>query len=157
ILTVSHRVVREHEDRGQFHEGGQTNCGTRVIAEYEERRTKGSQLRQCEAVNDCSHCVLANAKVQGFSLRSIGLKISCPGIGEESLVGRTKVGGAAEEPGNILRQHIQRFARRIATGDALRVGRKYGQVAVPSCWKLSLLHQLNFNCELWISSAVRLK
>src|SRR4029077_10812774 len=45
----------------------------------------------------------------------------------------------------------------ISAGDTLCVGRKHRKAAVPSRWKLAFLHQLNFDCEVWILSAVRLK
>src|SRR3984957_14206223 len=92
ILTIAHGVMRENKITGQFHEGGQTNRRTRVIAEYEEPRAKRSQLGKREPVDDCRHRVHANVEVEDFSVRIAGLEISCPWIGKEGFVGRAEVG-----------------------------------------------------------------
>src|SRR5262249_32241611 len=55
---------------------------------------------------------------------------------------------AAEEPGNVLRQHVQHLARGVASGDALEISRKGRQVAIPSRGKLAPLHLLDLGGEL---------
>ena len=41
VLAVAHGVMRENENRWQFHQRRQANCRPGIIAEYEERRAKG--------------------------------------------------------------------------------------------------------------------
>src|SRR5262249_20087993 len=82
---------------------------------------------------------------------------SCPWISEEGLVRRTEVGGSTKEPRNVLRKHVQRFSRSIATSNTLCVGWKHGEIAVPSRRKVTLLHQLDFNGEVGILSTIRVK
>ena len=46
VFSVAHGVMREDEDGGQLHQGRQPDGGPRVIAEDEERRAEGPELRQ---------------------------------------------------------------------------------------------------------------
>ena len=46
VLAVAHRVVREDEDRRQLHQGREPDRGPRVVAEDEEGRAEGPDLRQ---------------------------------------------------------------------------------------------------------------
>ena len=41
VLAVAHRIMREHQNRRQFHECGKAGSGTRIVAENEERRAEG--------------------------------------------------------------------------------------------------------------------
>src|SRR5690349_272190 len=92
--------------------------------------------------------MLADAEVEIFPVRLIGLKIFRTLIGKNSLVRRSKIRRTSEEPWNILGQDIQRFARRVSSRKSLRVSWKHGKVLVPRGGKLSSLHQLNFIGEL---------
>src|SRR5262249_3489222 len=85
----------------------------------------------------------------------VGLEISCPTVGQGGLVRWTKIGRTAKEPRNVLRQHIQRFAGGVPTGNAFRVCWKNRKVTVPSRRKLAPLHQFNLKREVWILGAVR--
>src|SRR5690349_14783626 len=102
--------MRKYEERGQFHERRQPNRRPRVVAEYEKRRAKWPQLGQRESVDDCSHRVLANAKVQILSLWAISLEIPCPCVSEGGFIGGTEVGRSAKEPRNVLCKHVQHFS-----------------------------------------------
>ena len=46
VLAVPHGVMREHEDRRQLHQGGESDRRPRVVAEDEERRAEGPHLGQ---------------------------------------------------------------------------------------------------------------
>src|SRR3712207_7071283 len=52
------------------------------------------------------------------------------------------------------REHVQHLAGRIAPGDALRVGRKDRQVAIPSVGELAALHPIDLGRKLRELSAV---
>src|SRR6267378_8122562 len=61
-----------------------------------------------------------------------------------------QIGGAAQQPRNILGQRVQHFARRFAGGHALGVCWKAWQILVPSIWQLEILHALELIGELRI-------
>src|ERR1041384_2110709 len=73
IFAIAHRLMREYEQRGQFHERREANRRSRIVAEDEERCTKWPQLRQRHSVHDRCHGMLANTEMQGFSLGGVGL------------------------------------------------------------------------------------
>src|SRR6201993_4520850 len=99
--------------------------------------------------------MFANAEVQVLAFRSVRLEVSGARIRQGSFVRRTQIGGATQEPRNVLRQHVQRFARGVATGDTFRVGGKCWKVKIPSRWKLAPLYQFNLTCEARILCAIR--
>src|SRR5262249_5979549 len=63
VLAITHGVVGEHEDGGQFHQGGKPNGWPRIITEDEEGGAEGAQFRQREPVDGRGHGVLAHAEV----------------------------------------------------------------------------------------------
>ena len=56
--------------------------------------------------------------------------------------------GAADEPGDILRQDIQNLARGFAARQSLRVGWKHGKISVPPIGQFAPLHQLDLGRQL---------
>ena len=60
-----------------------------------------------------------------------GSKSPAPSNFSVRLGRRCEVGRAAEEPGNVLGEHVQHLARGVAAGDALGIRREARQVAVP--------------------------
>ena len=64
-------------------------------------------------------------------IRSIGLEISRAFKIKRGLVRRPEISGSAEEPRNVLREHIQHLARSFAPGDALSVRRKDRKITIP--------------------------
>ena len=126
VLSVAHGVMSEHENGGQFHQRRQTDGRPEVIAEDKECRAEGPELGEGDPVHNRSHGVLPDAIVKVLPARGISLEISGALKGQESLVRWPQVGRASEEPANILREHIEHFARGFSPRHALRVGRKYG-------------------------------
>src|ERR1700693_3803608 len=98
--------------------------------------------------------MLADAEMEVFPTRTVGLKISRTVESQSGLVRGAKIRGAAEKPGNVLCEHIQYFCRCVPPRDALRVGRKRGEIAVPPGWEFSALHQVNFGCELGVLRSI---
>src|SRR5215471_546936 len=86
--------------------------------------------------------------MQVLSAGAIRLDASRAFILQCSLVRRSEIRRTAEKPGDILRESIQHFARCFAPGNSLWVGWKYRKVAIPSCGKLSPLHQINLGGQL---------
>src|SRR5271166_5944893 len=65
-----------------------------------------------------------------------------------------KVGGPAEKPRQTRGDRVQHVSRRVAAGDALRIGGKYRDVRVPSLGEIAPLHPLALIGEVGISAAV---
>src|SRR6185312_1260101 len=98
--------------------------------------------------------MLADAEMEIASARAARLEVARTGELKRRLVRGAEVRRAAEEPGNVLGEHVQHLARGIAPGDALRIGRKARQVAVPSRRQLAPLHLVDLGSELRILRAV---
>src|SRR5262249_43556310 len=84
-----------------------------------------------------------------------GLEAARALVRQGRLVGRAEVRRAAEEPRNVLRQYIEDLGRRIPAGNALRVGRKHGQVPIPAGRQVASLHLLDLGGELRMRGPVR--
>src|SRR6185312_16514212 len=63
-------------------------------------------------------------------------------------VGRPKIGGTAEEPWNILREHIQHFVRCLATREPLRISWKNRKIPIPPCREVASLHEFDLVREI---------
>src|SRR6266704_2776302 len=72
-------------------------------------------------------------------------------------VRRSEIRRTAEEPGDVLREHVEHLARGVPAGHALRIGREDGKVAVPVGRQLAPLHQLDFVRECSILSPIGLE
>src|SRR5262249_36217826 len=80
--------------------------------------------------------------------RAFSLEISRTSEFEGGLVRGPEVRRAAEEPGNVLGQHIQHLARGVAAGDAFGIRWKGRQVAIPTRRHRAHLHLLDLGAEL---------
>ena len=132
VLAVAHGVMGEDEDRRQLHQRRQPDRRPGIVAEDEEGRAERPQLGQRHAVDDRRHGMLADAEMEIAAAGAAGLEVAGAGELQRRLVRRAEVGRAAEEPGNVLGQHVQHLARGVAAGDALGIGREARQVAVPA-------------------------
>ena len=80
IFPIAHGIMGENENRRQFHERREPNGRPCVVAEDEERRSKGTQLRERQAVDDRRHRVLADAEM---NIAAFGrARLEFPGTGE---------------------------------------------------------------------------
>jgi hypothetical protein len=147
ILAVAHGVMGEDHDGRQLHQGREADGGPRVVAEDEEGRAEGPELRQRHAVHGGRHGMLADAEMQVAPLRLAGLEIARAGEFQGRLVRGAEIGRAAEEPGNVLGQHVQHLTRGVASGDPLGSALKLGQVAVPAGRQIAALHLLDLGGE----------
>src|SRR5215471_11814024 len=138
VLSVAHRVVREHVENRQLHYCRKPNSRPGVVAEDKKGGAKRAELRERQSVHNRTHRVLADAKVQVLAIRRIPLKTS--GTGQSGLVGRTKISGATEQPRDVLREDVQHLSRCLASSHSLRVGRESRKVTVPTGWEFALLH-----------------
>src|SRR5260370_41697848 len=64
VFAQADGVVSKNKDRGRFHQGGQTNTGTHVVAEVEESRAKRPDAGDNQPVYSRTHAVLANSEMQ---------------------------------------------------------------------------------------------
>src|SRR5271170_2222018 len=85
-----------------------------------------------------------------------GLRLEIPGAREleRGPVRGPDIGRAAQKPGHVARNRIERCAGGIAAGDSLGIRRKYRQVPVPPLRKLPALHLLDFCGESGISQSI---
>ena len=104
VFSVTHGVVRKHENSGQLHQRRETDRRSRVVAEDEERCAKGPEFGQRETVHYRGHRVLANTEMQVLPTRAFSLEIS-----------RTceSQGGLVRWP--EVRRHQNRLARRASS------------------------------------------
>ena len=154
VLAIAHGVVGEYPDRRQFHQRREPNGRARIIAEDEERGAEGAQLRYRHPVDRRGHRVLANAEVQIPAAARARLEVAGALEGQDRLVRGTEIRRAAEQPGDVLRQHVEHFPRGVAPRDAFGIGRKDGQTAIPSGRQLTALHQIDLGRKLRIFRAV---
>src|SRR5262245_28368962 len=87
VLSITHGIVREHEESGQFHQGRKTDGRARVVAEDKERCAEGTELGQRETVDNRGHGMLANAKMQVLPARAVGLEVASTVEFQSRLVG----------------------------------------------------------------------
>ena len=64
VFADADGIVREDVDHRQFHQRAQADGRAHVVAEDQEARAVGPQLRERHAVDDRSHGVLADAEVE---------------------------------------------------------------------------------------------
>ena len=148
VLAVAHRVVGEDEDGRQLHQRRQPDRRPRVVAEDEEGRAESPQLGQRHPVDDRRHGMLADAEMQVPAAGTAGLEVAGAREFQRRLVRGAEVRRAADEPGDVLGEHVEHLARGVAPGDALGVGREDRQIAVPAGRQLAPLHLVDLVREL---------
>src|SRR5438445_9031132 len=84
-----------------------------------------------------------------------GLEASRALVRRGRLVRRPEVRRAAEEPGNVLREQVEHLARGLPAGDALRIRREDGEVAIPPRRQVSSLHLIDLARQLGVLRPVR--
>src|SRR4029077_20671821 len=129
ILTIAHGVMSEHKQCGQFHQSREPDRRTKIIAEDEKRRAEWPHLGKRHSVRYGAHRVLSDAIMQILPAGTGGLELSSALECQLRFLGRPKISGTAKEPRDILRKHIQHFARCVATREALRISGKNGKIA----------------------------
>src|SRR4029450_4900548 len=110
VFAIAHRVVGEDKEGRELHQSREPDCWPCVVAEDEEGRTESAELRQGEPVHHGGHGMLADAEMQVFPCRALGLEVSRTLGRQRRLVRRSQIRGPPEEPGHVLRQHVQRLA-----------------------------------------------
>src|SRR5580704_6642014 len=97
ILAIAHGVMGEDKDGWKLHQGGEPDRRPGIIAEDEEGRSEGAQLRERQPVDDRGHCMLADAKMEISAPRRCSLEIPGTGKFQECLCGWCQVRRAAQE------------------------------------------------------------
>src|SRR5260370_9795834 len=64
VLAVAHRIMGEDPDSRKLHESGKADRWPCIVAEDEERRAEGAQLRQCESIQYRRHGRLSGAELE---------------------------------------------------------------------------------------------
>src|SRR6266571_4047539 len=93
--------------------------------------------------------------MQVLAARVPGLEASRALVRQRGLVRRAEIRRAPEEPGDILRQRVQRLARGVAAGEALGIRREDGEVAIPPRRQVSPLHLVDLARKLGVRGPVR--
>src|ERR1700745_391396 len=140
IFADSDGIVREDVDHGNFHQRAEPDGTSAVVAENQEPRPEGSQLRQRETVKNRTHRVFTDPKVQIAARSTVGLKITRARERQSRLGGRSKVRGATDHPGKIRRDGIENFGRGVTSGYSLAISWKNGNVLGPVHRQLAFLH-----------------
>src|SRR3989442_8696230 len=83
-------------------------------------------------------------------------RLEAPGalVRQGGLVRRPQVGRPSEEPWDVLCEHVEHLARRVAARDALGIRREDGKVPIPSLRQLSPLHLIDLGRELRVGGAI---
>src|SRR5262249_13848604 len=84
----------------------------------------------------------------------LSLEISGASKGQGGLVRWSKISRAAEEPRDVLGEHIQCLARSVAPGNSLCVGREDREIMVPTGWQVPPLHQLDLVRQLGVLCSI---
>src|SRR5205823_13597663 len=93
--------------------------------------------------------------VQVLAPGTVRLEVARPLVLERGLVRRPEIRRSAQEPRDVLRQHVQHLARGVAPREALRIGREDGKIPVPAGRELPPLHQIDLVRELRMLRPVR--
>src|ERR1700682_2371257 len=107
VFSDANRIVRKHIDDGNLHDRSQTHGRSRVIAEDQEAGTEWSNLAERKPVQNRAHGVLAYAEVKISAVVASSFEIARAIECKTRLSGGRQVSRAADQPGNILGQHIQ--------------------------------------------------
>jgi hypothetical protein len=92
--------------------------------------------------------------MQVLPAQAVGLEVSGTLVCQGRFVGRTEIRRSPKEPGDVLRKHVEHFARGFPPGDALWVSRKDGEVMAPTGWQLAALHQVDLGRQLGMLSSI---
>ena len=63
VLAIAHSIVGKNENSGQFHEGREPDRRADMITEYEKRCAESPELGKRQPVDDCSHRVFTDSKM----------------------------------------------------------------------------------------------
>src|SRR5258706_2141852 len=85
--------------------------------------------------------------MQVLAAGTFSLKISRAIVSQHRFIGWTKIRRPSQEPWDIPGQNVQHLARGFAACNALRVGGKDREVAIPTGGKFAALHLVNFGRE----------
>src|SRR4029453_8363115 len=102
VFAIAHRVVGEDKEGRKLHQRREPDRWPRVVAEDGEGRAESAELRQGEPVHHGGHRMLADAEMQVFPCRALGLEVSRALVCQRRLVRRSKFRGPTGEQGNIL-------------------------------------------------------
>src|SRR5215470_17323614 len=91
VFAVAHGVVCEDKEGRKLHQRREPDRWPRIIAEDEEGRAESAELRQGEPVHNGGHGMLADAEMQVFPCRAIGLEVSRTLICQLRLVRGSKI------------------------------------------------------------------
>src|SRR6266850_4625046 len=92
VFADADGIVREDEERWNFHESGETHAGAHVVAEIEKGGGEAAQAGEGEAVDGGAHAMFANAEVDVAALVFVGEEITGAFEDEIGLVGLGEVG-----------------------------------------------------------------
>src|SRR5246127_2855127 len=101
IFADADGIVREDVGHGNFHQRAEPDRTSPVVAENQEPRAEGSQLRQRETVENRAHRVFRDPKAQSAARAVFSLKVTGGRELKSRLGGWSKARGAADHPGDI--------------------------------------------------------
>src|SRR5260370_823256 len=101
--------------------------------------------------------MLAYAEMQIPAARRCGLEISRVGELQRRLCRWTEIRRAAQQPGNVLGEHVKHLAGGISSSYSLGDGRETGQIPIPPCRQFAALHVIDFWGEAASAFSMRLR
>src|SRR5262249_15553034 len=157
VLANPDRVVREYVDDRQLHERAQANRWPRVVAEDEETRAEGANLRGRKTVQDGGHRMLAHTEMEVAAAPLVGRKIARAFKRQPRLGRRRQISRPSDQPRNIASERIQDLARGVAPRESLAIGGKGLEAAIPSLGQLPMLHAIQLVRERGVARAISIK
>src|SRR5262252_1955559 len=91
VFAIAHRVMGKDKDGRELHHSREPHRWPRVVTEDEEGRTESAELRQGEPVHNGGHRMLADAEMQVFPCRVIGLEVARTLVRQRRLVRGSKI------------------------------------------------------------------
>ena len=157
VFADADRIVREDVDDRNLHQRTQPDRRAGIVTEDQEARSERAYLGQREAIEHGGHGVLTDPEVEIASGRILGAEVPGAVRGQPCLARRTKICRAANHPGHIGGDGIQRLARRITRGEPCAVWWEHRQALTPVVGKLALQHAIALVGELGIRAPVFLE
>ena len=130
VFADPDRVVREDEERRNFHERGEANHRAQEVREDEERRAVSAQPGKNEPVRNRAHRVLAHAEMK-VATGLVGSEIAVAWVFKRGVVRGRKVRRAADKPRKPRRELVENLAARRAACESFFIRRKRFERRVP--------------------------
>ena len=110
VLAEADGIVGQNVNGGYLGDRSQAHRRTHVVGEVEKRAAKRPYFYHRHAIQGCTHGMFADSEVKVAPTIIFGTENACAFEFEVSLIRGRKIGRSANQPRNILRDHIQYLA-----------------------------------------------